>query len=61
MTDQLPAIIDRAEIATNSPPTHAVPALAAAHPERAAAFLHHLQPKAETAAEYDANDYMGAA
>ncbi|HKM74048.1 MAG TPA: zincin-like metallopeptidase domain-containing protein [Stellaceae bacterium] len=34
---------------------------AAAHAERAAAFLHGLQPKTETAAEYDADDYRAAA
>ena len=34
---------------------------AAAHAERAAAFLHGLQPKAETAAEPDPEDYRAAA
>jgi antirestriction protein ArdC len=34
---------------------------AAAHAERAAAFLHGLQPKAEMAAEHDADDYRAAA
>jgi antirestriction protein ArdC len=34
---------------------------AAAHAERAAAFLHGLQPKADTAAEPDADDYRAAA
>jgi len=34
---------------------------AAAHAERAAAYLHGLQPKAETAAEHDADDYRAAA
>jgi hypothetical protein len=33
----------------------------AAHAERAAAFLHGLQPKAEPAAEPDADDYGAAA
>jgi antirestriction protein ArdC len=34
---------------------------AAAHAERAAAFLHDLQPKVETAAEHADDDYRAAA